>query len=65
MNSVFGEFFTHLSPNFSGHMDRSTPYQFNKKTLISAQGLDFLRSQVPVYTVCHEESESEVEGIRI
>ena len=38
-----------------------TPYAFDKKTPNIAQGLDFLRSQVAIYTVFHEESESENE----
>ncbi len=38
-----------------------TPYPFDKKTPNFDQGLDFLRSQVPIYTCVHEESESEVE----
>ena len=43
----------------------STPYAFDKKTPNFAQGLDFLRSQVAIYTVFHEESESEVEKCQI
>ena len=42
-----------------------TPYAFDKKTPNFAQGLDFLRSQVAIYTVFHEESESEVEKCQI
>ena len=39
-----------------------TPYAYDKKTPNFAQGLDFLRSQVAIYTVFHEESESEVKN---
>ena len=52
-----------------------TPYAFDKKTPNLAQGLDFLRfwarfwnsrhSQVAIYTVFHEESESEVKKCQI
>ena len=51
-------------------MSRLTPYAYDKKTPNFAQGLDFLRFwarfwdsrhfQVTIYTVFHEESESEV-----
>ena len=37
-----------------------TPYELDKKTPNFAQGLDFLRFQVAICTVFHEESESEV-----
>ena len=46
-------------------MQSTTPYAFDKKTPNFAQGLDFLRSQVAIYTVFHEESESEVEKCKI
>ena len=38
-----------------------TPYAYDKKSQNFAQGLDFLSFQVAIYTVFHEESESEVE----
>ena len=38
---------------------------FDKKTPNFAQGLDFLRSQVAIYTAFDEESESEVETCQI
>ena len=57
------------------HIISHTPYAFDKKTPNFAQGLDFLRfwarfwdsrhSQVAIYTVFHEESESEVEKCQI
>ena len=47
------------------HGKGNTPYAFDKKTPNFAQGLDFLRSQVAIYTVFHEESESEVEKCQI
>ena len=40
---------------------QNTPYAYDKKTPNFPQGLDFLRFQVAIYTVFHEESESEVE----
>ena len=46
---------------FFGH----TPYALDKKTPNFVQGLDFLRFQVAIYTVCHEESESEVNKCKI
>ena len=42
----------------------NTPYAYDKNTPNFAQGLDFLRFQVAIYTVVHEESESEVEKCR-
>ena len=45
--------------------DFPTPHAYDKKSQNSAQGLDFLRFQVAIYTVFHEESESEVEKCKI
>ena len=42
-----------------------TPYAYDKKSRSFAQGLDFLRFQVAIYTVFHEESESGVEKYKI
>ena len=42
-----------------------TPYACDKKTLNFAEALDFLRFQVAIYAVFHEESESEVEKCQI
>ena len=42
-----------------------TPYAYDKKTPNFAQGLNFLRSQVAIYRVVHEQFESEVEKYQI
>ena len=55
----------YVNSNIVGFLLRSTPHAFDKKTPIFAEGLDFLRSQVGIYTVVHEESESEVEKCQI
>ena len=44
---------------------KATPHAYDKKSSNFAQGLDFLRFQVAIYTVFHEESESEVEKCEI
>ena len=49
-----------LKNGFYANNYTCTPYAFDKKTPNFAQGLDFLRFQVAIYSVFHEESESEV-----